>query len=199
MSDVENRLRDLRQATDGQLRPSPDLLARIESSLEPRIWWRWPMALAVAAVAVVVVMLAPTGGREQDQRVASGPPSQADFVASMNQRCAEFVAETEKVVVLFDTPEAYALAAENRIGAISRSVERVRSIGAPAGASGLLEEVEARAAEADARGRAALAAARSGDTAVAAAELDRLDAAVMEIGQLLASHGAETCRPTQGR
>ena len=26
MSDVENRLRDLRQATDGRLRPSPDLL-----------------------------------------------------------------------------------------------------------------------------------------------------------------------------
>ena len=197
MSDVENRLRDLRQATNGQVRPSSDLLARIESSLEPRMWQRWPMTVAVVAatLAILIIVASQTGARKQ--HVTSRPPTQAEFVSAMNQSCAEFVAETQEVAVVFPAADAYVLAAENRIQALSRAVERIHSVGSPPEALGLLEDVRQGAAVAEAHARAALESARAGDTAGAAAALGRFDVAVSAIGDLLVKQGAEGCRPAR--
>lgn len=197
MNDVDNRLRDLRRATQGRIRPSPELLSRIEASVSPRTWWRWPMAMAIGAMTVIVATVALLQGGTEDEHVASRPPTQAEFGAAMNQRCAEFVAETDSVVLLFATPEAYALAAENRISALTRSLERLQSVGAPAGSPGLLLEVRSQAARAQGHARAALDAAQAGDTARASAELQQFDDAVNGLGTLLADYGAEQCRPRE--
>jgi uncharacterized membrane protein YdfJ with MMPL/SSD domain len=197
VSDVENRLRDLRQATNGQIRPSADLLGRIESSLEPRTWRRWPMTVAVVAATLVILVIVASQSGPRKQHLASRPPTQAEFVSAMNQSCAEFVAETQEVAVVFPAADAYVLAAENRIQALSRSVERIHSVGSPPQAPGLLEEVRQGAAVAEAHARGALESARAGDTAGAAAGLGQFQVAVNAIGDLLAKHGADGCRPAQ--
>ena len=197
MSDVESRLRELRRATEHQVRPSPDLLRRIESSLEPRAGRRWPQAVALAAaVAVVVVAVASMRvGRDDQQRVLTRPPTRGEYVEAMNQRCQEYVREVDEVQVLFPTPEAYVLAAENRITALDRSLERMRFVGAPPDGSDLLQQVTSGAAVARASAQRALAAAQAGDAVAAGAALAESDASVDQVGNLLADYGADLCRP----
>lgn len=195
MNDTERRLQDLRRATDGRVRPSPDLWARIESSVTPRVWARWPQAVALAAVAVVALAAATIQPGGDDQRVATGPPTHSEYVVAMNQWCEEYIREAGAVVVVFATPEAYALGAENRIVALTRSLERFQSVGTPVDAPSLLQQLTQEATAAVASAQAALEAARGRDTATAAATLAEADAAVNRIGRLLSEYGADRCRP----
>lgn len=195
MKDTERRLQDLRQATHGRVRPSPELWARIESSVTPRVWGRWPQAVALAAIAAVALAVATTRPGGDDQPVAAGPPTYSEYVAAMNQRCEEYIREAGAVVVVFATPEAYTLGAENRIAALARSLERFRSVGTPVDAPSLLQQLTQEATAAQASAQAALEAARGRDTATAAAALAEADAAVTRIGRLLSEYGAERCRP----
>ena len=195
MNDTERRLQDLRRATDGRVRPSPDLWARIERSATPRVWVRWPQAVALAALVVVALAVATIQPGGDDQRVATAPPTHSEYVAAMNQRCEEYLREAGEVVVVFATPEAYALGAENRIAALTRSLERFRSVGTPVDAPSLLQQLTQEAATALASAQAALDAARGRDTATAAAALTDADAAVNRIGRLLSDYGADRCRP----
>lgn len=195
MTDIERRLQDLRRATDGRVRPSPDLWPRIESSVTPRVWARWPQAVALAAVAVVALAVTTIRPGGDDQRVAAGPPTHSEYVAAMNERCEEYIREAGAVVVVFATPEAYALGAENRIAALTRSLERFQSVGAPVDAPNLLPQLTQEATAALASAQAALEAARGSDTAAAAAALAEADAAVNRIGRLLSEYGADRCRP----
>lgn len=195
MSDIETRLRDLRRATERQVRPSPGLLARIERSLEPRSRLRWPQLIAVAVMAVVVLVIAVIPGSQDDVRVVSRPPTQEEYLEAMNQRCDEYVRETAEAQVIFPTPEAYRLAAENRIAALTLSLERFATIGAPPGAAQLLQQVSTEATSAQVAAQAALAAAQVKDPARAGAAMAEADAAVNRAGDLLADYGAERCRP----
>jgi hypothetical protein len=197
VNDIESRLRDLRRATEHQLRPAPDLLARIERSGAPRTWQRWPQLIAVAALAAVVLVIAVLPGGRDDVRVVSRPPTQAEYLEAMNQRCDEYVLETAEVRVIFPTPEAYRLAAENRIAALARSLERFETIGAPPGAAQLLQQVSAEATSAQVAAQAALEAAQVRDPALAGAAMAEVDAAVNRVGDLLADYGAERCRPSR--
>jgi hypothetical protein len=197
VSDIESRLRDLRRATERQVRPSPGLLARIERSIEPRSRQRWPQLIAVAAMAVVVLVITTIPGGRDDVRVVSGPPTQEEYLEAMNQRCDEYVRETADSRVIFPTPEAYRLAAENRIAALARTLERIRTIGAPPGADRLLQQVSVEATAAQSAAQAALKAAEVRDSALAAAAMAEVDAAINRAGDLLADYGAERCRPSR--
>lgn len=199
MTDIDRRLRELRQATDGQLRPPAELLARIEASVEPRPRWRLPvMVAAVAALVAALVAVTSIQAGRPDQRVAARPPTKAEFVWAMNAGCQEYVLETEAVQVVFPTPEAYALVAENRMSALVHSLDRIRAIGAPRHSDRLVEQVTAEATTAQVATQAALDAARMGQTAPAAAALGEVDAAVNRVGGLLAAYGATSCRPPAG-
>ncbi|MGI8806957.1 MAG: hypothetical protein ACR2KK_03780 [Acidimicrobiales bacterium] len=195
MNDIERRLADLRVATRGHLRPSPDLLRRIESSVEPRMAWRWIPAIALVAASIAILAIVVLPRAQEDVDVASRPPTRAEYVQAMNQRCEEYLAETEQVQVVFPTPEAYALAAENRIAAVTRSLDRIRFVGAPPGAPDLLNQVTREAESAQASAETARAAAQAGDTASAAISLADAESAVNRVGGFLAGYGAERCRP----
>src|SRR5947209_116193 len=134
---VEDRLRDLRRATADQLHPSPRLRHRIEDSIDRPRSMRGVTALALAAAAVLVVAVLPLR-HDAGQRVATRPPTRDEFVAGADQRCLAYTTDHDKVVPTFPTPEAYALAADNRVVIINRAIVDTETLGAPPEARNVL-------------------------------------------------------------
>ncbi|HEX7276266.1 MAG TPA: hypothetical protein VF244_02735 [Acidimicrobiales bacterium] len=197
-TDVEGRLLDLRRATDGRVRPSADVLVRIEASIGSRPGRRWPTALgAVAAVAAAIVGIAVLPERAEDQRVTSRPLTRDEYAAAMSERCDVYVQATAPVQVLFPTPEAYAAVAENRLAAVGTALAGLREVGPPPDAAGLFERLTSELGAARASAQAALDAARAGDTAASAAALTEAEAATGRAGEAAAAYGAAGCRPAE--
>lgn len=142
MSGVDERLRDLRRATAERVHASPALLARIEASLEPRAPRRWALRVAVVAAAAAVVAVALLAGhRDRSEHVVSRPPTRQEFIAAANGRCRDFTAARDRVTVVFPTPEAYGLAADNLAAAVQQGSAAAESLGAPADAEPVLADV----------------------------------------------------------
>lgn len=193
---VDDRLRDLREATDGQVRPSPELLARIETSIDrpPGRAWSRSIALAGAMAAVVLALVIGLGREDDNQRVASRPPTRAEFVASADLRCEAFAERRDRVQVLFPTPQAYALAADNIVDVLTRAIEDTLTVGAPPDAHDLLGDTLTGLRQALAQAERAQELAAQGDTGGAAAALSEVDAIQARVGNALADYGATHCR-----
>lgn len=191
---VDDRLCDLREATKGQVRPSPELLSRIEASLDRPAWAGWPRSMALAGAMAAVVLAIGLGRGEDTQRVASRPPTRAEFVARADQRCQAFAERRDRVQVLFPTPQAYALAADNLVDVLTRAIEDTLTVGAPPDAHDLLDDTLAGLRQALAQAERAKELAAHADTDGAAAALGEVDAIQGRVGNALADYGATQCR-----
>lgn len=196
---VDDRLRDLRRATGEQLYPSPRLRRRIEASVDAPRSARRVMTFAVAAAAVVVMAIAVTSPRhDPGKRVVTRPPTRSEFVAGANQRCLAYRTEHDAVVPTFGTPQAFAVAADNRIAIIAKAIDGAQALGASPEAGDVLA-----AAVADLRRGLDLAEqtrrrAEAGDVEGAAAAFQGEEDAVNQAAAVLAAYGAEDCRPPGG-
>ena len=191
MSTVEERLQELRRATAERVRPSPGLFSRIEASLEPRPPWVLRVAAVAAAVVAVVVM---TGHRDRSERVVTRPPTRQEFIAAADARCRDFTAARDRVTVVFPTPEAYGLAADNLAATIQQGAADAESLGAPTDAEPVLADVlsHLRGALDQVQVMKDRASARDVDGAAAAyaAANDQIDQA----GAAAARYGATACQ-----
>lgn len=193
MSTVEERLQELRRATAERVRPSPGLLSRIEASLEPRPPRGWVLRVAAVAAAVVAVVVM-TGHRDRSERVVTRPPTRQEFIAAADARCRDFTVARDRVTVVFPTPEAYGLAADNLAAAIHQGAADAESLGAPTDAEPVLADVlsHLRGALDQVEVMKDRASARDVDGAAAAyaAANDQIDQA----GAAAARYGATACQ-----
>jgi len=196
---IDDRLRDLRRATGYQVHPSPGLLHRIQASVDAPRPSRWVTTVALTAVAAMVLVIAVLPFRHDGgQRVATRPPTREEFVAAADQRCLAYREQHDRVVPTFPTPEAFAMAADNRIPIIEKAIADAETLGAPP---------EARAALATAlahlhRGLDLAVQTRQragvGDADGAATAFQGEEDAVDQAAAVLADYGARDCRPPQG-
>jgi hypothetical protein len=195
MTTVDDRLKDLRRATGEQVVASVDLLGRITGSVERRRPTRWTFGVAFAAALAAVVAVALLGrAPEQRQQVISRPPTNQEFLAAANQRCREYQTQTAPAIVLFPSAPAYALAAENRVAAITRSISQAESLGAPPEAQQLLADAIANLRAGLRLAQEAKERAAASDVEGAGRAFDGAEAAVSRAGNAFADHGAEDCR-----
>ena len=196
---VDERLRDLRATTADRLHPSPGLRRRIEASVDAPRSSRWVMTLAVAAAAVVVLVVALASFRHDGgQRVVTRPPSREEFVAAANQRCLDYTSEHDKVVPVFATPEAFALAADNRIAIIQAAIADAKTVGAAPGANDVLAATLAQLRRGLDLAEQTRQLAAAGDPDGAAAAYQAEEEAVRQAALALADYGAQDCRPVGG-
>lgn len=197
---VDERLRDLRATTADQLHPSPGLRHRIEVSIDAPRSSRSVMTLAVAAAAVVVLVVALASFRHDGgQRVITRPPSREEFVAAANRRCLNYTSEHDKVVPVFPTPEAFALAAENRIAIIQKAIADARTVGAAPEANDVLTAALAQLRRGLDLAELTKQLAGAGDADGAATAYQAEEEAVRQAALALADYGAQDCRPLGGR
>lgn len=187
IDDLDRRLRDLRLATSGKVRPSPALLARVESSLDRRTSRHWPQALAVAAlilVVVVVVRLQPG----PEETVATRRTTREAFVSAMSASCRDLVSEW--------VPGELPAVGQNRPGpdhraALERFRDRVISIPGPEDAPDLAEKLQRDAIAAHS---ASLTLAVSLDAHGRPQVLRLMWQPLLRMSTALAAYGVEECR-----
>ena len=195
MSGVEERLRDLRRATAERVHPSAALLGRIEASLEPRTPRRWVLRVAVVAVAAAVVAVALVAGhRDRSEHVVSRPPTRQEFIAAANARCRAFTAARDRVTVVFATPEAYGLAADNLAAAIQQGTADAESLGAPPDAEPVLADVLSHLHAALYQVQVTKDRATAGDVDGAAAAYAAANQEIDQAGAAAARYGATDCQ-----
>jgi hypothetical protein len=98
--ELEDRIRDLRIATESAISASTPLLDRIESALDGRSHRRWPKVTAIAAVLIAIVAMVrltpltadrpdavPTAANRQLPRLTHD-----EYAAAMSRACRELVA-----------------------------------------------------------------------------------------------------------
>jgi hypothetical protein len=199
VSSVEERLQDLRRATAERVHPSPALLSRIEASLEPRPPRQWVLRAAVVAVAAAVLVVALVAGhRDRSEHVVSRPPTRQEFIAAANARCREFTAARDRVTVVFPTPEAYGLAADNLAATIQQGTAEAESLGAPPDAAPVLADVLSHLGAALDHVRVTKDRATAGDVDGAAAAYAAANQEIDQAGTAAARYGATDCQlPSQ--
>jgi hypothetical protein len=195
VSGVEERLRDLRRATAERVHPSPALLGRIEASLEPRPPRRWVLRVAVVAVAAAVLAVALVAGqRDRSEHVVSRPPTRQEFIAAANARCRAFTAARDRVTVVFPTPEAYGLAADNLTSAVGQGMADAQSIGAPPEAQSVLADVMSHLRAALDQVQVTKERATARDVDGAAAAYAAANQEIDQAGAAAARYGATDCQ-----
>jgi hypothetical protein len=197
---LEDRLKDLAQATHQQIEPSPGLLYRIRRSTAPRRpRIPRPIALAAAAVAVIVVV-AVVQSRGTNQRVvAPATVTRSLFIAQADQACDQFSAERAQLHVVFATPAGYQAVAAKAIAAAQQGVDQVQSLSAnpPPDARQVLDRLSADLGDALRQAQAVRDRAAAGDTVGAASALAAFNTAFDRAGSRLAGYGAAHCQTAQ--
>lgn len=195
MSSVEERVRDLRRATAQRVQPSPTLLSRIEASLEPRPARRWVLRVGVVAVAAAAMAFTLVAGhRQRSEHVVSRPPTRQEFIAAANARCRDFTAARDRVTVVFPTPEAYGIAADNLAAAIQQGAADAESIGAPRDAEPVLADVLSHLNAALAQVQVVKDRATARDVDGAASAYAAANQEIDQAGAAAARYGATDCQ-----
>jgi hypothetical protein len=201
---LDDRLRELAQATHDQLEPSPDLLGRIRTATRshPRPAWGRPSVLVAAAAIVVAIAAAGVGlatrapGRHA--LVSAAPVSRDQFIADANQACDALGTARAQNAVVFPTPDGYRAVATALIAAVQRELDQLTSASAAADAEPTVTAVTAHLRAALDQLRLVKLRATSANTsdvqgALTAAEND-LNSSVTALG----AYGATQCAPSHG-
>ena len=198
IEDIDGRLRDLRQATRGRVRPSPDLYAGLIESLEVRTARRWPKVVAaLAAVIVAVVALRPQPNGPDDV-VSTRPLTRAAFVAVMTSSCQDLITSWKprpRPGIATIGPPYKVL--DFHTEALAGFLDRIRAIPEPPEAQPLMEEVERNVVAAHAAAQAYVTSF-DGPEIASQAGSDMRDA-IDRVGAMLVDFGVGECRQLYAR
>lgn len=198
IEDIDSRLRDLRRATKGRVRPSPDLFAGVIESLDGRTVRRWPRVVAaVAAVFLAVVALRPqTSGRVDE--VSTGPLSRAAFVGAMTSSCQYLITAWKPGprpgIATLEPPYSVL---DFHTEALAGFLDRIRAIPAPPEAQPLMEEVERDVIAAHAAAQVYVDSFE-GPEPNSQADTDMRDA-ITRVSAMLVDYGVGECRHLYAR
>jgi hypothetical protein len=207
---LDDRLRELAQATHDQLEPSPDLLRRITAAtasrrprrvVPRRVLVTAAVGIAAAVIAIGLVADSHIHGHVNTQvggsrptvtapRVTQPNTARQDFINQMNTGCQQ---QQQHVQVVFPTPHAYAVAA----GDLMPAAQQRLSGPYPPDAAPVVATVNADLADAQQQLQVAQARGNAGDLNAAKAAFDAANTDFTKASSALAAYGATACAPHQ--
>jgi hypothetical protein len=198
---LDERLRELAEATHAQLDPSPDLLARIRASstrrrVQPpaRSLVLLGAAAAIAAVAAVAgaLLLRASGHHAADTSGGARPAiARTDFISQLNAGCRRAADQYGNVQVVFPTAQAYGSAAS----ALLPAAEGGLTGPVPPDAATTVASVNADLRDAVVQFQAAQADGLAGDTNGAKTSFEAGTTDLDKASAALAAYGATACAP----
>lgn len=200
-SSTEDRLRDALHACRDQIHASPALWPQIERSFasRPRTgrrrgrWVAVAAGLGAVAAAATAIVAANRPGSGPNTDVATAPPSITQFIDRANQACDDLTSADPYPPIVFNTPTAYADAADRLTAAVRAWVDNVdRQV--PPAAQPAIDSLVADAGTIAADAGRMKTFAASGDLNGAAGALRSAEAAITDAGHALVAVGAQRCQ-----